>query len=78
MEFIQNSVAEFPNVEVDFFEGLTVDYCFEKNAQYIIRGLRNPADFEFEKQLLIPTEHWHTKTGNGISTDFFRKIIYQQ
>jgi pantetheine-phosphate adenylyltransferase len=30
MEFIQNSVAEFPNVEVDYFEGLTVDYCFEK------------------------------------------------
>lgn len=51
MEFIQNSVAEFPNVEVDFFEGLTVDYCFEKNAQYIIRGLRNPADFRFEKAI---------------------------
>ncbi len=32
MEFIQNSVAEFPNVEVDFFEGLTVDYCFEKKC----------------------------------------------
>ena len=51
MEFLQNSVAEFPNVEVDFFEGLTVDYCFEKNAQFIIRGLRNPADFEFEKAI---------------------------
>ena len=47
--FIKNSLSEFSNVEVDFFEGLTVDYCFEKKAQFILRGLRNPADFEFEK-----------------------------
>ncbi|MDR2205233.1 MAG: pantetheine-phosphate adenylyltransferase [Flavobacteriaceae bacterium] len=51
MEFIRNAVAHFPNVEVDFFENLTVDYCLEKNAQYILRGLRNPADFEFEKAI---------------------------
>ncbi len=51
IEFIKKSVAHFPNVEVDSFEGLTVDYCIEKKAQFVLRGLRNPADFEFEKAI---------------------------
>ena len=51
MEFIRKSTEHLSNVEVDFFEGLTVDYCLQKNAQVIIRGLRNPADFEFEKAI---------------------------
>ena len=50
-KFIEQSVAKFPNVEVDVYEGLTVDYCIEKKAQFILRGLRNPADFEFEKAI---------------------------
>ena len=37
LKFYSEFSWEFPNVEVDFFEGPTVDYCFEKNAQYIIR-----------------------------------------
>ncbi|MDH6211791.1 pantetheine-phosphate adenylyltransferase [Chryseobacterium sp. BIGb0186] len=40
MEFIQNSVAEFPNVEVDHFEGLTVDYCFEKKCSVYFKRLK--------------------------------------
>ena len=50
-KFIEQSVEKFSNVEVDVYEGLTVDYCIEKNAQFILRGLRNPADFEFEKAI---------------------------
>ena len=50
-EFIAQSVAKYDNVEVDVYEGLTVDYCREKNARFILRGLRNPADFEFEKAI---------------------------
>ena len=50
-EFIAQSVAKYGNVEVDVYEGLTVDYCREKNARFILRGLRNPADFEFEKAI---------------------------
>lgn len=50
-EFIRKSCEDFPNVEVDHFDLLTVDYCLKKNAQYILRGLRNPADFEFEKAI---------------------------
>ena len=50
-DFIAQSVAKYDNVEVDVYEGLTVDYCREKDARFILRGLRNPADFEFEKAI---------------------------
>lgn len=50
-EFIAQSIAKYDNVEVDVYEGLTVDYCREKDARFILRGLRNPADFEFEKAI---------------------------
>ncbi|TXF75189.1 pantetheine-phosphate adenylyltransferase [Chryseobacterium sp.] len=51
MEFIKRTFAHFPNVEVDHFEGLTIDYCHSKNVNFILRGLRNPSDFEFEKAI---------------------------
>lgn len=51
MEWIRETVKNYPNVEVDSFEELTIDYCHRKQAPYIIRGLRNPADFEFEKAI---------------------------
>ena len=47
-----NTFKDFPNVEIDSFEGLTVDYCRKRNVNFIIRGLRNPADFEFEKAIV--------------------------
>ena len=37
-----------PKVEVAHYEGLTIDYCRKVNAQYILRGLRTAADFEYE------------------------------
>lgn len=51
MEFIRKTFQKFPHVEVDHFEGLTIDYCHSKNVNFILRGLRNPADFEFEKAI---------------------------
>lgn len=39
------------NVEVDVYLGLTVDYCKEVGAKYILRGLRTSADFEFERSI---------------------------
>lgn len=51
MQFIAEAITRFDNVEVEAYEGLTVDYCREKDASYILRGLRNPADFEFEKAI---------------------------
>lgn len=50
-EFIEKAFEKFPNVEVDTFDGLTVEYCRRKKVNFILRGLRNPADFEFEKAI---------------------------
>lgn len=86
MEFILDSVKKFDNVEVDSFEGLTVDYCMEKDAQFILRGLRNPADFEFEKAIAhtnrtiahkkLETVFLLTSSGKSfISSSIVREII---
>ena len=50
-EFIENTYAHQPKVIVDTYQGLTIDYCKKVNSQFILRGLRNPADFEFEKAI---------------------------
>ena len=51
IEFIQKAFANEPKVIVDQYTGLTVDYCKKVNAEFMLRGLRNPADFEFEKAI---------------------------
>lgn len=86
IEFIKKATEHFPNVEVDSFESLTVDYAFEKNAQFILRGLRNPADFEFEKAIAhtnrtlahkkLETVFLLTSSGKSfISSSIVREII---
>jgi pantetheine-phosphate adenylyltransferase len=40
-----------PGIRVDHYEGLTVDYCKENGAGYLLRGLRTSADFEFERAI---------------------------
>ena len=47
-ELIQQSVKDIPNVEVDSFDGLTVDYAKKKGATILLRGLRAVSDFEYE------------------------------
>jgi pantetheine-phosphate adenylyltransferase len=51
MKFIRDAFTHLPQVKVTSFVGLTVDQCETIGAQYILRGLRNPADFEFEKAI---------------------------
>ena len=50
-EFIEQAFADEPKVKVTTYQGLTVDFCKEIDAQFILRGLRYPADFEFEKAI---------------------------
>ncbi len=49
--FIENAFTNEPKVKVVTYKGLTIDFCKEIDAQFILRGLRNPADFEFEKAI---------------------------
>lgn len=51
VELIKKSVKDLGNVEVDSFEGLTVEYAKKHGANVLIRGLRAVSDFEFEMQL---------------------------
>lgn len=48
---IKKVTSDIPNVEVISFDGLTVDLCREKEAGFIVRGLRAITDFEYELQL---------------------------
>ena len=50
-KFIEEAFANEPKIKIMTYQGLTVDFCKEVDAQFILRGLRNPADFEFEKAI---------------------------
>lgn len=50
-QFIQEAFKDEPKVTVVTYKGLTVDFCKKNNVEFILRGLRNPADFEFEKAI---------------------------
>lgn len=50
-KFIEDAFLDNPKVRVVTYEGLTVDFCQANNVDFILRGLRNPADFEFEKAI---------------------------
>ena len=50
-QFIEDAFADEPKIKVMTYQGLTVDFCKEINVEFILRGLRNPADFEFEKAI---------------------------
>ena len=53
IKMVQSSLHSFPEVEVDSFDGLLVDYVEKQGGQAIIRGLRAVSDFEFEFQLAL-------------------------
>jgi pantetheine-phosphate adenylyltransferase len=50
-EMIAKVFRNEPRVKVDHYEGLTVDYCRNKGAGFVLRGLRTAADFEFERAI---------------------------
>lgn len=67
VEWIAETFKNIPRVEAVGYTGLTVDFCRSQNASYLIRGLRNPADFEFEKAVAQANRQLHP----GIETVFF-------
>ncbi|PJB12404.1 MAG: pantetheine-phosphate adenylyltransferase [Flavobacteriales bacterium CG_4_9_14_3_um_filter_40_17] len=83
-KFAKAAFSQFKNVEVIAYEGLTVDLCKLENARFILRGLRNPADFEFEKAIAhtnrklaeIETVFLLTSSGKSyISSSIVRDVI---
>ena len=53
MEALKQSVAHLPNVEVDSFSGLLIEYAAQMGAKSLVRGLRATADFEYEFQMAM-------------------------
>jgi pantetheine-phosphate adenylyltransferase len=50
-EMIRKVFLNEPRIRIDHYEGLTVDYCRNNGAGYLLRGLRTSADFEFERAI---------------------------
>ena len=64
--FLKSVVKQHSKIRITTYSGLTTDFCKKIEADFILRGLRNPADFEFEKAIA------HTnRTLSGIETLFF-------
>ncbi|MDK3257727.1 pantetheine-phosphate adenylyltransferase [Blastococcus capsensis] len=51
MELLREAVADLPNVTVDSFQGLLVEYCRSHDIPVIVKGLRAVSDFEYELQM---------------------------
>ncbi|MEM6877044.1 MAG: pantetheine-phosphate adenylyltransferase [Bacteroidota bacterium] len=66
MEWLRRVFADQPKVKVDSFEGLTAHYCQQIGARYLLRGLRNASDFDYEKTISQLNEI----VGEGLETFF--------
>ena len=53
MEMLHEVVQGYPNVEIDSFHGLLVDYAAEKGAGVLLRGIRAISDYEYELQMAL-------------------------
>ena len=53
VEMMRDVLKNKPNIEIDYYDGLLVDYAVQKEANVIIRGLRALSDFEYEFQMAL-------------------------
>jgi pantetheine-phosphate adenylyltransferase len=53
IEMLESSFEEYPNIKVEKFDGLLVDYAARKDSTAILRGMRAVSDFEYEFQLAL-------------------------
>jgi len=64
MAWIQSVFKDYPSVEVSHYNGLTINYCKEIGAEYLLRGIRSASDFEYEKTIA----HLNHSMESGIET----------
>lgn len=84
LEILRETFQDEPKISVHTYSGLTIDFCKDIKANFILRGLRNPADFEFEKAIAhtnrklseIETVFLLTSSGKSyISSSIVRDVI---
>lgn len=83
--FVKETYKDEPKIEVTSYGGMTVDFCQSIGATFMLRGLRNPSDFEFEKAIAqtnrrlcpnIETVFLLTSSGYSfISSSIVREIL---
>lgn len=83
-DLIRQVTSHLPNVSVDSFDGLLIQYCMDKGASVIVRGLRVTTDFEYELQIAhanadlcpqVDTVFLPTRTKHGfVSASLVREI----
>lgn len=66
LDWLKEVFKDMPNVEVDSFQNLTAEYCMKVNANFLLRGLRNASDFDYEKTI----SQINHIIGDGIETVF--------
>ena len=64
--FVETAVQKISNVQVASFEGLTVDFMRQVGAQYLVRGIRNSSDLDFEQSVA-----WNNKALYGDAESVF-------
>ncbi len=67
IQWLANIFSEDDTVSVESYSGLTIRFCNQKKANYILRGLRTSADFEFERGI----GQINRKLADGVETVFF-------
>lgn len=67
LSWLEKVFGHYETVEIDQFEGLTVHYCQKVGANYLLRGLRNASDFDYEKTI----SQLNNIVGKNIDTVFF-------
>jgi pantetheine-phosphate adenylyltransferase len=85
-EWIRETFKNNPKIEVMSYDGLTIEFCKKVNAKFIVRGLRNSNDFEFEQAIaqmnramaksietvFIPGNPIHSAVASSIVRDIIR------
>jgi len=66
LEWLRTVFADEPKVRVGYFENLTAHYCKKIGARYLLRGLRNASDFDYEKTI----SQLNNIVGEGLDTIF--------
>ncbi|MBQ7444624.1 MAG: pantetheine-phosphate adenylyltransferase [Clostridia bacterium] len=71
VDLVTKCTVDIPNVKVEMFEGLLVDFVREKGADTIVRGLRAVSDYEYELQMAMLNKHMSPE----VDTIFFMTDI---
>lgn len=70
INFIKLTFNNNPKIEITTYQGLTVNFCKQQNANYILRGIRNANDYSYEN----PIAQMNKAMENGIETIFMTTI----